>query len=71
MDLRCDNCDKNNLKTKRLSKDRCKEVEPARNHQENVTIKVRQVEGHMVVTSEEDCVREDSGSILSDDHMII
>ena len=58
-------------KAKKNNKSKCRETPPAKNHQETVSIKVRNVQGEILVTSEEFGVREEFGSTDTDEYQIL
>ena len=67
---RCEKCDKKVTKAKKI-KSRSKPVPPpADNQQETVSIKIRKVQGEVMVVSEESGVREEFGSTDTDEYKI-
>ena len=70
---RCEKFDKkqNINRAKKNNKSKSRETAPAKNHQETVSIKVRKVQGEIMVTSEEFGVTEEFGSTDTDEYQIL
>ena len=53
----------------RVKKSQCTEELPKTSNRDNVSIKVRNVGGKIMVSSEENCVREEFGSVDTDEYI--